>query len=233
VLLDEELEVVENLEHLQLQREEALFLVFGVGCLDIYAPDVCFPTSARTSRPSTDRLLQSTKPFTLSELWSLFVSRPVVLSPSPRLPVRPDDPFLVAYVVYHHYRSLGWVVRSGVKFCTDWVLYKGADGSGRGGAGPVGGHAECVLDSIFCCTSHDLIPYFASRFSVVTVPTYQDPEDEAASSYRSATLADSTGSESGGLSWRWLSNVNRVSSGVKKVIRLMHRTICCITDPRF
>jgi tRNA-splicing endonuclease subunit Sen2 len=139
--LSKELEIIENLEHLQLQREEALFLVFGVGCLDIYIPDVCIALSRTVVRAPTELWLQRTNPLSLPEVWSLF------LSPSgpPRQPLRPDDPFLISYVVYHHYRSLGWVARSGVKFCTDWVLYKGADGSGRGGAGPVGGHAECAV----------------------------------------------------------------------------------------
>lgn len=35
-----------------------------------------------------------------------------------------DDDFLLNYVVYHHYRSLGWCVRSGIKFGTDFLLYK-------------------------------------------------------------------------------------------------------------
>jgi tRNA-splicing endonuclease subunit Sen2 len=30
----------------------------------------------------------------------------------------------VSYVAYHHYRSLGWVVKTGIKFCVDWLLYK-------------------------------------------------------------------------------------------------------------
>lgn len=35
-----------------------------------------------------------------------------------------DDPFILNYVAYHHYRSLGWCVRSGIKFGTDYLLYK-------------------------------------------------------------------------------------------------------------
>jgi tRNA-splicing endonuclease subunit Sen2 len=57
-------------------------------------------------------------------------------SPLPDLPQeipRPDNPFLVNYIVYHHYRSLGWVVRGGIKFCVDYMLYK---------RGPVFSHAE-------------------------------------------------------------------------------------------
>lgn len=65
--------------------------------------------------------------------------------------LRFDNPFLVQYVVYHHFRSLGWVVKSGIKFCVDWLLYK---------KGPVFSHAE---------------------FSIVVVPVYEDNEDEKTS----------------------------------------------------
>ncbi|KAJ3317952.1 hypothetical protein HDV06_001026 [Boothiomyces sp. JEL0866] len=34
-----------------------------------------------------------------------------------------DDKFPIRYAVYHHYRSLGYVVRSGILFGTDYVLY--------------------------------------------------------------------------------------------------------------
>jgi len=36
-------------------------------------------------------------------------------------------------VFLHHYRSLGWVVKNGVKFSVDYLLYK---------RGPVFHHAE-------------------------------------------------------------------------------------------
>jgi len=53
----------------------------------------------------------------------------------------------VNYVAYHHYRSLGWTIKSGVKFCVDYLLYK---------RGPVFDHAE---------------------FALVICPTYEDPAD--------------------------------------------------------
>lgn len=56
--------------------------------------------------------------------------------PEDWLPDRFDNPFLINYVVYHHYRSLGWVVKGGIKFCVDYLLYK---------RGPVFQHAESVL----------------------------------------------------------------------------------------
>lgn len=47
--------------------------------------------------------------------------------------LRSDNPFIINYVVYHHYKSLGWVIKSGIKFCVDYLLYK---------RGPVFNHAE-------------------------------------------------------------------------------------------
>lgn len=66
---------------------------------------------------------------------------------------RPDNPFLLSYIAYHHYRSLGWAVKSGIKFCADWLLYK---------RGPVFGHAE---------------------FAILIIPVYEDPADEASSPF--------------------------------------------------
>lgn len=72
----------------------------------------------------------------LQEIWLAFQTchmdqRGLDREPSPQL--RPDNPFIVNYVAYHHYRSLGWTVKSGVKFCVDYLLYK---------RGPVFDHAE-------------------------------------------------------------------------------------------
>lgn len=57
---------------------------------------------------------------------------------------RPDNPFLVKYAVYHHFRSLGWVVKNGIKFCVDLLLYK---------KGPAFTHAEYVYLLIFAATT--------------------------------------------------------------------------------
>lgn len=46
---------------------------------------------------------------------------------------RLENPFIVNYAVYHHYRALGWVVKNGIKFCVDFLLYR---------RGPVFNHAE-------------------------------------------------------------------------------------------
>lgn len=117
---------IENQEHLQLTLEEAFFLSFGLGVLDIQI------TPGSTLKTPTQTQLQSKK-----TLLSLFASH-VNFPPSPfssTLPA-PDSPFLLSYVAYHHFRSLGWVVRAGTKFGVDYLLYN---------RGPVFSHAEFAV----------------------------------------------------------------------------------------
>ncbi|KAG2158294.1 uncharacterized protein EDB93DRAFT_657958 [Suillus bovinus] len=135
---EEENEPIQDLEHLQLSLQEAFFLVWALDCLTI-------------SNPETN------VSFTLAEIWNTFQNAHVPsLIPQPNAPSRSrfDNPFLVSYVAYHHYRSLGWVVKSGIKFCVDYLLYK---------RGPVFQHAE---------------------FAIVVIPTYEDPEDQANSPFK-------------------------------------------------
>ncbi|KAF9885626.1 hypothetical protein FE257_012717 [Aspergillus nanangensis] len=118
--------ILQNEEHLQLSNEEAFFLVYGLGALQIYD----------TKR---NKILPSTSLLPLFRRHSYFPPRDI----SPEF--QTDDPFMVSYVVYHHFRSLGWVVRSGVKFGVDYLLYN---------RGPVFSHAE---------------------FAIVVIPSYDDP----------------------------------------------------------
>lgn len=108
---------MEDMEHLQLTLAEAFFLAWNFDCLTILDSD-------------TD------EPMSLAEIWDTFQHvhlAPPISSVAP--PLRFDNPFLLHYVVYHHYRSLGWVVKTGLKFCVDYLLYK---------RGPVFTHAEYV-----------------------------------------------------------------------------------------
>lgn len=76
---------------------------------------------------------------TLKQIWSAFQT----VHSIPHMPGlmpdiyanRFDNPFLVNYAAYHYYRSLGWVIKGGIKFCVDLLLYK---------RGPVFHHAEYV-----------------------------------------------------------------------------------------
>ncbi|KIY52880.1 tRNA-intron endonuclease [Fistulina hepatica ATCC 64428] len=125
-LLDEDQLV--DVEHLQLTLPEAFFLSWGLDCLTI---------------SSTNATMN------LSTIWTSF--QRAHLRHNPDAPLQFDNPFIVHYVVYHHYRSLGWVVRGGIKFCVDYLLYK---------RGPVFTHAE---------------------FALVICPVYEDPADQETS----------------------------------------------------
>jgi tRNA-splicing endonuclease subunit Sen2 len=108
-----------NKEHLQLTPEEAFFLAFSLGAISITDP-------ATGKELSTHDLLTTFRQF------SHFPRK----TESAELELAPDDDFLVHYAVYHHFRSLGWVPRPGIKFGVDWLLYA---------RGPVFDHAEYGL----------------------------------------------------------------------------------------
>ena len=119
---------IPNKEHLQLSAEEAFFLSYAVGSL-------------RVVDPHTQQALSTPRLFELCRQYSYYPPRtatPTALST--------DDPFLIHYAVYHHFRSLGWVPRHGIKFGVDWMLY---------GKGPALDHAE---------------------FGVLVLPSYSHPD---------------------------------------------------------
>jgi tRNA-splicing endonuclease subunit Sen2 len=105
---------IENKEHFQLAPEEAFFLAFSLGALKVVDPVTGSPIS-------TENLL------------SLFRSHSYFTPRAAPSGLRPDDPFLIHYAVYHHFRSLGWVPRHGIKFGVDWIIYQ---------RGPVFDHSE-------------------------------------------------------------------------------------------
>jgi len=123
--VEEEPLVIQNQEHLQLTLEEAFFLSYALGAISIFDPE-------------------SRAPISNEDLFYLF-RKTSYFPPRLNSSLSPDDPFMMNYVVYHHYRSLGWVVRSGIKFSVDYMLYN---------RGPVFSHAE---------------------FGVVILPSYSDP----------------------------------------------------------
>ena len=93
----------------------------------------------------------------LKEIWSEFKIAPSITSLNSNINQdylkRTDNPFIINYALYHHYRSLGWVIKLGIKFCVDLVLYK---------RGPVFHHAE---------------------FAVVLCPTYENEDDKKGSPF--------------------------------------------------
>ena len=114
-----------NQEHLQLTPSEAFFLVYGVGILSIH-------DKVSSARIPTGDLLNHFRSYSY-------------FPPLPPDQLQPDDPFLLSYTAYHHFRSLGWIVRPGIKFAVDWLLYL---------RGPVFSHAE---------------------FAIIILPAYTDP----------------------------------------------------------
>jgi tRNA-splicing endonuclease subunit Sen2 len=102
-----------NQEHLQLTLDEAFFLHYTLGALKLSN----LPT---VSSPS---------------LLTLFCQHSY-FPPVPLSDLSSDDPFLVQYAVYHHFRSLGWIVRDGVKFSVDYLIYE---------RGPVFTHAAFAV----------------------------------------------------------------------------------------
>lgn len=117
-----------NKEHLQLTTQEAFFLSFSLAVLTVTDPYSGLELS-------TGEMLQ------LFREHSYYPPHNGPDAP----PLQPDDHFLVHYAVYHHFRSLGWVPRAGIKFGVDWLLYT---------RGPVFDHAE---------------------FGLIVIPSYSDP----------------------------------------------------------
>ncbi|XP_074054639.1 tRNA-splicing endonuclease subunit Sen2 [Macrotis lagotis] len=76
-------------EYLQLSLEEAFFLVYALGCLNIYHEE---------------------DPLTILKLWEAFH----LIQPT----------FRTTYVAYHYFRSKGWVPKVGLKYGTDFLLYR-------------------------------------------------------------------------------------------------------------
>ncbi|KAF2269356.1 hypothetical protein CC78DRAFT_529150 [Lojkania enalia] len=132
-------EEIEDQEHLQLTLEEAFFLTYGLGALEISKDEISLSSNYLFRLYST----YSNFPIpenSASHIHNLFRLQEQkykdTLETSDVLPIAPDNPFLLKYVVYHHFRSLGWVVRDGVKFASDYLLYN---------RGPVFAHAQFAV----------------------------------------------------------------------------------------
>ena len=111
--------------------------------------------------------------------------------------IHPNDPFILHYTTYHHFRSLGWVVRPGLKFGVDYLLYL---------RGPVFSHAE---------------------FAVTILPAYTHPFWRTAEGRKLKDgdqgmgkdgRHDGTGIGVGERSWHWLHCIQRVQSQVRKTL---------------
>ncbi len=141
---------VVDVERMQLSLVEAFFLSSMFGCpRNMQTAETTGVTAPLSLEAFYTACLQSSLPHTLLDLRNRGLADRHLES----LYARSDNPFLINYVAYHHFRSLGWVVKTGIKFCADLLLYK---------RGPVFSHAE---------------------FAVVIIPSYEDPADEESSPF--------------------------------------------------
>jgi tRNA-splicing endonuclease subunit Sen2 len=144
---------IKDQEHLQLTPEEAFFLTYCLGALSVVSGNVEDGSSNPLPTWYLLRLyaLHAISPIPEKEMRKLHEvlhqreSNNIVLSDLSSLAVEPDNQFILRYVVFHHFRSLGWVVRPGIKFAVDFLLYL---------RGPAFHHAE---------------------FAIMIVPSYSHP----------------------------------------------------------
>ncbi|KAI9089477.1 hypothetical protein DFS34DRAFT_639356 [Phlyctochytrium arcticum] len=106
-----------DIEQYQLMPEEAFFLAHAIGILGV--------------RPQNNHPYLS--PF---ELWSRLCLTNTQSHPSDAACGPEAVPFAIRYAAYHYYRSKRWVVKSGIKFGTDFVLYR---------KGPIFRHADYAV----------------------------------------------------------------------------------------
>jgi tRNA-splicing endonuclease subunit Sen2 len=138
-------EEITDQEHLQLTPEEAFFLTYTLGVLSVFSGDgnPAFSDAYPTWFLLRLYALHACSPIPEKEMRQLhMVLRKhehdnIVLSDLSKIPtVEPDNKFILRYVVFHHFRSLGWVVRPGIKFAVDYLLYL---------RGPAFHHAEFAI----------------------------------------------------------------------------------------
>jgi tRNA-splicing endonuclease subunit Sen2 len=194
---------IPNLEHLQLTPEEAFFLTYVIGALEVINVDTQM-SSDHSQRYPTWYLLRVYCAHALSSSESIDLERTLThlrtaynmsngatrvdpaMSCIPS--IAPDNPFLMKYVVFHHFRSLGWVVRPGVKFAVDYLLYI---------RGPAFTHAE---------------------FAIMIVPSYSAPYwNEQADGQTQVRAAEKERRD-----WWWFHRVNRVQTQVMKTLMLVY-----------
>lgn len=192
---------IPDLEHLQLTPEEAFFLSYVLGALDVVNVGATESDGQSESYPAwyllrlycahastPDDTADSERTLThLHTAYSMSKAATQVDSALSCVPsIAPDNPFLLKYVVFHHFRSLGWVVRPGIKFAVDYLLYM---------RGPAFTHAE---------------------FAIMIIPSYSAPYWNENSGGESK-IADQQRKD-----WWWFHRVNRVQTQVMKTLMLVY-----------
>ncbi|KAF9305372.1 tRNA splicing endonuclease subunit sen2 [Mortierella antarctica] len=183
-------------EHLQLSLEEAFFLVFAIEVIEV-------------TDPSEDS--EHKAAFSIQDCWLRFAQASVARSPIaktislPEFQLEPDNPFIVRYVVYHYYRSQGWVVKDGLKYGTDFMLYR---------KGMVFGHSQYGVRAIPCHDFGTLLNNQESKahVSALSMQTIQPVMSPTPGSSMPHTV----------YSWQWLLSLNRIISQVQKTTLICH-----------
>jgi len=103
------MEKVPEWEDMQLDLQETMYLVDEAKCLDV----LYRPLSSPNTMISIENKLMSSQ-----ECWNHFATMHGGSLQDA------TNRFIVNYVAYHYFRSRGWVVRSGLKFGVDYVLYR-------------------------------------------------------------------------------------------------------------
>lgn len=138
---DDEIEkdvAIKDQEHLQLNLEEAFYLAYALGALEVVGSGTEGSSSSVLPTWYLVRLfaLHATSPLPQEGMQQLQTTLTTTSSSISTPPIAPDNQFILRYVVYHHFRSLGWVVRPGIKFAVDFLLYL---------RGPAFHHAEFAI----------------------------------------------------------------------------------------
>ncbi|KAF9586308.1 tRNA splicing endonuclease subunit sen2, partial [Lunasporangiospora selenospora] len=196
-------------EHLQLSLEEAFFLVFAIDVIAIKDIETAVDPKKKKSqfmsiqdcwirfsesvisKARQKYIINNTQPEPRRHLCD-----PLDPSIQPSTEISPNNPFIVRYVAYHYFRSQGWVVKDGLKFGSDFMLYK---------RGMVFGH---------------------SRYSVRVVTDVDERDNALVhpnAGYQNF-FSPTPGilATHGVLSWHWLLGLNRVIAQVQKTVILCH-----------
>jgi tRNA-splicing endonuclease subunit Sen2 len=194
---------VQDIEHLQLTPEEAFFLTYVLGVLDVVNVSGADSTEVSKQYPAWYLLrlycAHAVSPNestdfegTLTHLQTAFNMSKAATQFDPAMScipaIEPDNPFILKYVVFHHFRSLGWVVRPGIKFAVDYLLYI---------RGPAFSHAE---------------------FAIMIIPSYSTPYW----SEKPDGESKPRGAEKQQKDWWWFHRVNRVQTQVMKTLLLVY-----------
>lgn len=145
---DGELAQVKDQEHLQLTPEEGFYLAYALGALSILSdgdgsveePPLCpYPAwyLLRLYAVHSSTPVNESKVLHLQNAYQARERAMKSYEEMSSIPsIEPDNPFILRYIVFHHFRSLGWVVRPGIKFAVDYLLYL---------RGPAFHHAEFAV----------------------------------------------------------------------------------------